>query len=162
MKVQIVHQQQQTEKGWQNSISPPKNILGNEWYHNNICTVHATFASVAKMLHTLLTFANLFGFIQICKYPSWRQIMSHIVQYWTHHQDSKTSHRYNKGLMNQPTRKNISSYSGLTLIGSAPPFRVIDFSIGRPPKFNMEPEKKSLSSSWKPSFSGSMVNFGGV
>ena len=34
-----------------------------------------------------------------------------------------------------------------------------------PPKINMEPEKKSLekkSSSWKPSFSGSILNFGGV
>ena len=34
-----------------------------------------------------------------------------------------------------------------------------------PPKFNMEPEKKSpekRSSSWKPSFSDSMLHFGGV
>jgi len=34
-----------------------------------------------------------------------------------------------------------------------------------PPKINMEPEKKFSrkgSSSWKPSFSGSMLNFGGV
>ena len=34
-----------------------------------------------------------------------------------------------------------------------------------PLKFNMEPEKKSLekeTSFWKPSFSGSMLNFGGV
>ena len=38
--------------------------------------------------------------------------------------------------------------------------------IGTPLKFNMEPEKKSLEKrrfrTWKPSFSGSMLNLGGV
>ena len=38
-------------------------------------------------------------------------------------------------------------------------------SISTPPKFNMEPEKKSPEKedhSWKPSFSGSVLNFGRV
>ena len=41
----------------------------------------------------------------------------------------------------------------------------ITSKFSTPQKFNMESEKKSLekeNSSWKPSFSGSMLNFGGV